>query len=795
MVMKQEQYQLETEHKHLKIVSQYTIDILPANSEQEVIEFLSDTLLNKLDIDDFEFYSFDYKSKKLTLTNAFTEKQSILLDLYTVPEISLGEGIIGKVASSLQAQNFQDLRQLTEHKQNNTGHLSALIVPIVSGKKLVGVIYCASKSLAAFSAQIEKSLFSIASITAIKMEKNRAIEQLQYTIEKLEYSGKIQDTLFEIAELIFETSSMQVFYQRLHKSISKLMCASNFFVGLVIDDGEAITLPYAVDEVDDVPPNEVIPLDNDKPSITGYVLNTNKPLLASKKKMQSMLDSNQLYIKGSLPNSWLGVPFGEPPLYGVVVVQSYTKNISFTEKDKQLLCFVARHIRNAIGRMQARADLQFMALHDPLTKLANRSLFNDRVNHALNKCKREKDKKIALLFLDLDKFKQVNDTYGHHIGDLLLCEVAKLIQKTIRETDSLSRLGGDEFAILLEDVVSADLALKVANKIIKSLQSPFMLEKIQISTSTSIGIAFHDKPENTIESLVICADEAMYQAKQLGRNRAVLHQGLAQSSRVATHIIEQDAINGLLENQFFFTFQPIVDLQTGYMVGAEALVRWNNPKMGVLPPDAFLNEMHENGSIVQLDVYNVIRAIAHLKTWENQLPTNFRLSVNISALGFASITLLETIQFQFEKYPELFQYLTLETTEKSIVKGVEVTRAQMNIFSKMGIHLSLDDYGTGYSSLSYLGQFKFDHIKIDRSFVSGHDISSEQRFILGTINSLAKSLAIKTVAKGIETQAQLNLIQDLECTMGQGIFMSKPLSEEELTELLQNNKKLIFTQS
>jgi diguanylate cyclase (GGDEF)-like protein len=241
--------------------------------------------------------------------------------------------------------------------------------------------------------------------------------------------------------------------------------------------------------------------------------------------------------------------------------------------------------------MQARADLQFLALHDPLTKLSNRSLFNDRVNHALNKCRRHKNKKIALLFLDLDKFIQINDTYGHHIGDLLLIEVAKLIQKCIRETDTLSRLGGDEFGILLEDIVSVDLAQRVANKIVKVLQPPLMLDKIQINTSISIGIAFNDQPDNTIDALIICADEAMYQAKQRGRNRAVLHQGKQQTIMIATKIIEQDALKGLIDNQFFFIFQPIVDLKTGYMIGAEALVRWNHTKIGILHSETFLNEM------------------------------------------------------------------------------------------------------------------------------------------------------------------------------------------------------------
>lgn len=204
--------------------------------------------------------------------------------------------------------------------------------------------------------------------------------------------------------------------------------------------------------------------------------------------------------------------------------------------------------------------------------------------------------------------------------------------------------------------------------------------------------------------------------------------------------------------------------------------------MGTLPVEAFLNEMQENGSIVQLDVCNVNQAINHLKNWLNVLPANFRLSVNISALGFTSIALLEAIQLRFEKEPELLQYLALETTEKSILRAGQLTRAQMKILSKMGIHLALDDFGTGYSSLSYLGQFTFSHIKIDRSFVSEHDISSGQYIILETIISLAKSLAIKTIAEGIETQQQLRLMQDLQCSMGQGFYISKPLSEDKLLD-------------
>jgi len=508
--------------------------------------------------------------------------------------------------------------------------------------------------------------------------------------------------------------------------------------------------------------------------------------------MQAMIDANQIYIKGSLPHAWLGVPFGEPPLYGVVVVQSYSEHLSFSEKDEQLLCFVARHIRNAIERMQAKSDLRFLALHDPLTKLANRSLFNDRVNHALNLCKRDKNRKIALLFLDLDKFKQVNDNYGHHIGDLLLIEVAKTLKQSIRACDTLSRLGGDEFAVLLEDIGSIDAAQTVADKIIRALQAPFMLEKIQILTSTSIGIAFHDQSENNIESFIICADEAMYQAKQQGRNRAVVHKGIEQSQRISANTLEKEAIKGLLHRQFFFVFQPVINLASGKIIGAEALVRWQHPSMGTLLPKAFLNDMQHNGSVVQLDVYTVDLAIQHLKKWQAALPQQFQLSVNISALGFGSLTLLEAIQRHFDRDSKLFCHLSLETTEESIVRGVDITRAQMNIFSKMGLHLALDDFGTGYSSLSYLGQFKFDHIKIDRSFINEHYLSAEQSVILESISSLARSLSIETVAEGIETEHQLALMQQLKCTKGQGFYICDPLDELTFLAMLRDDKNLLL---
>lgn len=770
------------------IVGQVAANLLAINSEDEALLLVAEVFIEKLDIDQVTIYLLDEKRRILKRRTSCINESKITLSEKEPKEITPGTGLVGHAAEQQILITVNDCH--ISETCTSAKFQSEVAIPMTKEGKLIGVVSAKHVKANSFPVDVTEILTSLASVLAVKLETIRNLYQLQSTIEKLEYSGKIQDALFEIAELIFETETMSEFYSRLHHCIGTLTFASNFFVGLVVDDGNAITLPYAVDEVDIVPPDEVIPLDLTKPSITGYVLNTDKPLLATKKEIQHMIDTNQVYIKGSLPYAWLGVPFGEAPLKGVVVVQSYSPDKTFTNKDKQLLCFVARHVRNAIERMQARSDLQFLALHDPLTKLPNRSLFNDRVNQALHKSKRQHDNGIALLFLDLDKFKQVNDTYGHHIGDLLLIEVANTISACVRASDTLSRLGGDEFAILLEDIKSPQCAQKVAEKVIHALQKSFILEKISINTTTSIGIVFDKEANKSVESLVIHADEAMYRAKQRGRNQAVFYENNEQISVLPKNNIERDALEGLKADKFFFLFQPIVDLQSSKIIAAEALIRWNCGRLGTLPPESFLNELVENESILQLDIYVFKLAVEHLNKWHSSLPEGFRLSINISGQGFSSTEFLEVVQQSFEQTPHLFEYLCFETTEKCFVRNVELTRAQMNVFSRMGIHIALDDYGTGYSSLSYLGQFKFNYLKIDKSFISGHEASPEHSIILESITSLARSLAIKTVAEGIETPNQYSVSQTIHCTFGQGNYLSHPVTEELMYQFIKEQPVL-----
>jgi len=378
--------------------------------------------------------------------------------------------------------------------------------------------------------------------------------------------------------LIFETENMSEFYQQLHTKISTLTFAKNFFIALSTNDGKAFTIPYYVDEIDDVPDNETTIMIDNPPSITGYVMQTNEPLLVYQKDIQQLLDEKAVYVKGTLPEAWIGVPFGNNSIRGIVVVQSYNDQFIFTEKDKLLLSFVAKHIRNAIERMQARSELTNLALHDPLTQLPNRILFNDRLDRALIDLQRRQHTIIALLFLDLDKFKFVNDKYGHFVGDQLLKTYAERLKVCLRETDTVCRQGGDEFLVLLVNIASRQNIHDIASDIARAISEPITVEDKQFSISTSIGVSVCEDKKKTPEKMFIEADEAMYQAKENGRNQVCFYQNKKGGDTFSSFDLDSEFKIALNESQIYLVFQPIIDIQSGLVIGGESLVRWQHPK-------------------------------------------------------------------------------------------------------------------------------------------------------------------------------------------------------------------------
>nr|WP_297348223.1 GGDEF domain-containing protein [uncultured Glaciecola sp.] len=785
--MSGEKSQIWSEASHFKVVSQFAAQIMLLNTEYDVLWHLTHNIGSKLGFNDVVVYIFDEEKQILEQKAAFGDKATNDYIVVNPIEHKLGQGVVGKVAESLTPMMINDTRLCEDYIVDNQRRLSELAVPLLDNGKLVGVIDSENHELNYFTSNHLKTLVAVASIAATKISQSRALNTLRETVNKLEKSSKIQDALFEIAELIFETHNMSDFYQQLHTKISTLTFAKNFFIALSTSDGKAFSIPYCVDEADDVADDETTIMIDNPPSITGYVLQTNQPLLVDKGDIIRLLEDKAIYIKGTLPQAWLGVPFGNDSLRGIVVVQSYNGDFVFTEKDKQLLTFVAKHIRNAIERMQARSELTNKALHDPLTQLPNRILFNDRLDRALIDLERRQETLVALLFLDLDKFKFVNDKYGHFIGDQLLKVCAERLNACVRESDTVGRQGGDEFVVLLVNLNSEQKIHDIANDIARAISEPIVVEGIQLIVSTSIGVSYCKREKKAPEKMFIEADEAMYQAKKNGRNQVCFYQSKTGKNKFSSFDIDSEFKLALTDSQLYLVFQPIIDIQSGLVIGGESLIRWQHPKYGIMTPAFFLAELEKGKQIIALDQFVVWNSIQNLKSWYNKWPNHFRsLNVNISAKGFNSGAIMQILESTYHTFPEVLNYLTIELTERSIVSNVEQTQITMQKIRKMGVKLALDDFGTGYSSLSYLHQFNFDVLKIEKSFVSNNQEDSRKSIILEAIVNLANALGIKTTAEGIETAEQFMLMKQLGCHSVQGYLLSRPLEKSAFLDIFVN---------
>jgi len=775
---------LTADQQYLDIVSTFAVDLLSMNSIDEIIWHAAKNVVAKLGFDDVVIYLFDDKKNTLVQAATFGNKNPKEYEIFEPLEIALGEGIVGKVAQSFEPVIIKDTRLESGYIVDDQARLSELTVPMIVNNKLIGVIDSEHIKANFYTNNHLKSVLAIASLIATQISRFEMISQLEQVIIKLEYSGKIQDSLFEIAELIFTTDNIDDFYLQLHASIARLTFANNFYIALRSDDKKSFCLPYCVDENDEVEKNEIISLESEIPSISGYVFRNNSPLLIYKSEIEKKVIQQEIYVVGSLPQAWLGVPFGDEENRGIVVVQSYTDGYLFTQKDKQLLTFVAKHIHNAIERMQTKSAMQFLALHDPLTKLPNRLLFTDRVEQAIAKAKRNKSLSIAVLFLDLDRFKQVNDRYGHYVGDQLLIEMARRVKSCIRESDTLCRLGGDEFAVLLENLAADTDIERIAHSIIDSVNQNMAIDSADINISTSIGITLFNQGDISTTQLLVQADEAMYRAKLNGRNQAVLYSEREGENHVASYRLECDFLAAMQKQELYLLYQPIINLKTGAITCAEALIRWQHPEHGLVAPDVFLPELERAGYLPKLDLYVLEQAIVFLTKHIDSFTRDFCLSINISGQGFSELALIERMQYYFQQTPALLQHLCLEITEQTIVGNVQNTQKTIEAYHAMGVKIALDDFGTGYSSLSYINHFTLNMLKIDRSFISNVEQGQNNIIILEAIIKVAKSLSIQTVAEGIETKSQYNFLKKLGCDKAQGFYMSKPISEKEFIQRL-----------
>jgi len=460
---------------------------------------------------------------------------------------------------------------------------------------------------------------------------------------------------------------------------------------------------------------------------------------------------------------------------------------------------VIGYIQDITERTLAEARIHHLAYYDNLTGLPNRILFEDHFNHAVSLARRTK-KLMGILFIDLDRFKQINDSLGHTVGDELLQEVAERLISSIRRYDYVSReisrdtemtvarFAGDEFLVLLDSIHEFHDAAKIAQRIRDDLSAPYTINGMELFVTPSIGISLYPTDGETLDDLIKFADIAMYQAKERGRNNFQFYAKSVNIDAKAHLMLEAKLRKAMGNNELYICYQPVVDLSRKEVFGAEALVRWRNRELGVLPPAEFITIAEETGLITEIDEWVLLNACRQAKLWQESGMARFILSVNISSRHFKKRTLVETIDRVMEESGLAPRYLKLEITEGVLMDNDSYTLATLNRLKQMGIWLAIDDFGTGYSSLSYLRRFPLDVLKIDRSFVKDILSDPDSSSLTSAIIAMSESLKLDVVAEGVETREQMDALKEKGCHKIQGFYFSHPLPAREFEGFLQSFK-------
>jgi diguanylate cyclase (GGDEF)-like protein len=437
---------------------------------------------------------------------------------------------------------------------------------------------------------------------------------------------------------------------------------------------------------------------------------------------------------------------------------------------------------------RANAQLQHLARHDPLTGLANRSMLESRLRLAIEDA-RVNQRRFAVLVIDLDRFKSINDSLGHHAGDEVLKEVAHRLRQLDRGTDLLVRLGGDEFVMLLDGVDDLRDAERIATRMLATVGQAIEVRSMSIHISPCIGIALYPDDGRDVDALLIHADAAMYQAKQAGRN--TFRHFTAEMSAFAHQRLELESglRRALQNNEFELHYQPKVEVTSNHTKSVEALIRWRHPQRGLLPPGAFIPTAEETGLIVEIGDWVLREACRRARSWQLAGNLALRVAVNLSARQFRQMQLVQTVEAALRDADLEPRFLELELTESAVMYDPETSTKILRQLSRLGVQISIDDFGTGYSSLSALKRFPLDRLKIDRTFIRDVPGNSEDESIVRAVISLAHSLKLKVIAEGVETAEQLEFLRELGCDQYQGYHFSPPLGPNEFVAWLETRQQ------
>lgn len=589
----------------------------------------------------------------------------------------------------------------------------------------------------------------------------------------------IQAALYRIAEETSAAGDLENLFAAVHRIVGELMDARNFYVALLDAAGEQLSFPYLVDEWDTVP--DPRPL---RRGLTEYVLRTGASLLATPDVFNQLLASGQIESVGAPGVDWLGVPLrsSSGPI-GVIAIQSYSEKTRYTDSDRELLEFVAKQAVGVIEAKRAEERIRYLAFHDPLTELPNRLLFNDRLKLAVAQAHRSREG-LAVMFADLDRFKVINDSLGHSVGDGLLKAVAKRLQERLREGDTLARLGGDEFILLLPEISNVTDAMRTAQKILGCFKSPFEAGGQELFTTCSIGVSLYPVDGLDAESLVRNADIAMYRAKERGRDNYQLYTAELQGRAQSRMALENSLRAAIQREEFTLLYQPQFDIASGEILALEALVYWQREAGVLTPPGEFIPAAEETGLILPLGSWVLRTACAQARAWMDEGFSPVRIAVNLSARQFQQPDLVEQVAANLRQARLPGELLELEITESTAMINIEQVIATIRNLKALGARVTMDDFGTGFCSLEYLKNFPFDNIKIDRAFIRDMIDDPRDAAVVRAAIALGHGLGLRVIAEGVETEEQRSFLSLLHCDSFQGFLAARPVPAEETARLL-----------
>ena len=475
-------------------------------------------------------------------------------------------------------------------------------------------------------------------------------------------------------------------------------------------------------------------------------------------------------------------------LYFIIILIIFILLEKVEIKEESIKNRLKNKIKEATRELREKQDfLDHQAHHDSLTGLPNRVLFNDRLEHSIERAKRNK-KAIAVFFLDLDHFKEINDSLGHHIGDDVLISVAKRLVETIRAEDTLSRLGGDEFTIIMEDVKKIENTEILAEKILNALKKPLIVQGHELYITCSIGISIYPEDDLDKNNLLKFADAAMYSAKEEGRSNYKFYSKEMTNASLERIRIESEIRTAIAESELELYYQPQINSVTNELIGLEALIRWNHPEKGFLTPYSFMDIAEKTNLIIDVDNWVMRTGMRQIKKWKKKGYKPGKLALNLSVRQLMNMNFIEQLTKTMEEEEYSSDCLELEISENNIMNNMKIAVQKLKLLKAKNIEVSIDDFGRGYASLSYLKDLPIDRLKIDKSFIDGVSNDKKDQAIVKAIITLAKSLDLKIIAEGVEEKEQMEFLRENGCEEIQGYFYDKPLSAEELEKKYFLNK-------